>query len=50
MVGVAEVQGLPPFDYPWKAGGRFSSSLSPLVGGEGRSWKTPLVQGLHEAS
>ena len=50
VVGSVEVQVLPPFDYSWEAGGRLSSSFSPLVGGEGGSWKTPLVLGLHEAS
>ena len=49
MVGSVAVQGLPPFDYPWKAGGRFSSSWSLCVEGEGGSWKTPFVLGLHEA-
>ena len=50
VVGSVAVQVLPPFDYSSEAGGRFSSSLSPLVGGEGGSWKTPFVLGLHEAS
>ena len=50
VVGSVEVQVLPPFDFSWEAGGRSSSSLSPLVGGEGRSWKTPFVLGLREAS
>ena len=50
VVGSVEVQVLPPFDLSWEAGGRMSSSLSPIVGGEGGSWKTPFVLGLHGAS